>query len=343
MIPYWLIFLLPAMAVLMSPAKQRQIHLPPIMLFSAIAVFMIGFRFKVGGDWYNYLSMIYEFQYLSFEDALSISDAGYATLNWFMDQEGWGIYGVNLVCGAIFMAGLSVFALRTANPWLAILVAVPYLLVVVAMGYTRQAAALGFEFFALTALACNKYWKFYIYIICGALFHKTAIVLILLGLFSKQSLYSPLRIGLVLVIVYLSFHAFMADYYESLIKNYIQSQMQSSGAMIRVMMNVLPATIFLFLYRKWRKQLTVDSHWLYFALASLACIPMLEVASTAVDRMALYLAPLQLYVWAHLPQVMKSSRLHILIVFYHAAVLFVWLNYATHAVYWLPYQNVIFQ
>ena len=335
--------MMPAMAVLMSPAKQRQVSVSPIILFSVIAIFMIGFRFRVGGDWGSYLSMLFEFQYLSFENALSISDAGYAALNWFMYQAGWGIYGVNLVCGAIFMAGLSVFALRTANPWLAILVAVPYLLVVVAMGYTRQAAALGFELLALTALSQNKYWKFYIYIICGTFFHKTAIVLILLGIFSKQSLYSPLRIILALIITYLSFNAFMADYYESLIKNYIQSEMESTGAMIRVMMNALPAILFLFLYRKWHKQLTIDSHWLYFALMSLACIPMLEFTSTAVDRMALYLAPLQLYVWANLPLIMKSSRLNILIVFYHATILFVWLNYATHARYWIPYQSVIFQ
>ena len=27
----------------------------------------------------------------------------------------------------------------------------------------------------------------------------------------------------------------------------------------------------------------------------------------------------------------------------YAAVLFTWLNYATHAEYWLPYQNILFR
>ncbi|MCK5640815.1 MAG: EpsG family protein, partial [Gammaproteobacteria bacterium] len=273
----------------------------PIMLFIAIAVFMIGLRFQVGGDWVNYLRQFYILQYLSLEEVVTTSDAGYAALNWLMDQLGWGIYGVNFASGAIFMAGLSVFALRMSNPWMAILVSIPYLLVVVAMGYTRQSVALGFEFCALTALARSKYGQFYIYIICGTLFHKTAIVLSLLGIFSGRNRFSLLRISLGLIIVYLSFNAFLADYYESYVEHYIRAEMESSGALIRVLMNVLPATIFLLLYRKWSKQLTIDSHWLLFALASLACIPMLGVTSTAVDRMALYLAPLQLYVWSHLP------------------------------------------
>ena len=133
MIPYWILFLIPAIAVLISQNERRKVSMLPIMLFIAIAVFMIGLRFQVGGDWVNYLRQFYILQYLSLEEVVTTSDAGYAALNWLMDQLGWGIYGVNFASGAIFMAGLSVFALRMSNPWMAILVSIPYLLVVVAM------------------------------------------------------------------------------------------------------------------------------------------------------------------------------------------------------------------
>ncbi len=352
------------MAVIASTNSRQQVKTVPVLLFAFFAALMIGFRFHVGGDWNNYLRQFHILHYYSFEDALKIGhDAGYTTLSWIMNQIGWGIYGVNLVCGAIFMAGVTAFSLRLPNPWIGMVVAVPYLLVVVAMGYTRQAVALGFEFLALNALARKENWRFYAFIICGALFHKTAVVLILLGVFSGPNRFSLVRVSVGLVVAYLAMNAFMADYYDNLILNYVDAQMQSSGAMIRVMMNVLPAAIFFIIYRKWSSlavssehghantgrgkpsssAITLDAHWIPLAWACLACLPMLAIASTAVDRMALYLAPLQLYVWAHLPLVMNKSNLGMMIVFYHAAVLFVWLTFGAHAKYWLPYQSAIFQ
>ncbi|MBL4775802.1 MAG: EpsG family protein [Mariprofundus sp.] len=342
MIPYWILFLIPALAVMTATGHRQHKQIVPIFLFVSLASLMIGMRFEVGGDWGAYLRIFSSIKDLSSVDLLISTDMGYSALNSLMNQWGWGIYGVNLVCGFIFMAGLAAFSLRMPNPWIAIMVAVPYLLTVVAMGYTRQATALGFEFFALTALTRRKYWKFYMYIICGALFHKTAIVLMLLGLFSGSNRFSLRRICLGLIVIYLSMNAFIADYYEVLFKNYVDAQMQSSGALIRVMMNVLPATLLLLLYPKWRKRVDVNSVWILFALASLACLGLLTVASTAVDRMALYLAPLQLYVWSNMSLVIKASWLRGAIVLYHAAVLLVWLNYATHSKYWLPYQSIIF-
>ena len=59
--------------------------------------------------------------------------------------------------------------------------------------------------------------------------------------------------------------------------------------------------------------------------------------------MALYLLPLQLVVFAHLPDVLgrrggNNTGLTSLVLLLYGAVLFVWLNYATHAFAWLPYR-----
>jgi hypothetical protein len=70
------------------------------------------------------------------------------------------------------------------------------------------------------------------------------------------------------------------------------------------------------------------------------------LASTAVDRVALYLIPLQLFVFARLPDLARTTQTRtavvVGIVFYYAAVQYVWLNYATHAQYWTPYQFMPF-
>ena len=83
--------------------------------------------------------------------------------------------------------------------------------------------------------------------------------------------------------------------------------------------------------------------WTWMALLALLCVPLVSLASTAVDRVALYLIPLQLYVFARLPllaghNVRMRTALVLAVVGYYAVVQYVWLNHATHARYWLPYQ-----
>ena len=62
------------------------------------------------------------------------------------------------------------------------------------------------------------------------------------------------------------------------------------------------------------------------------------MTSTAVDRLSLYIIPLQMAVLARMPRALDSPILRVTIMLYSAAVLFVWLGFATHAQYWLPYR-----
>ena len=69
-------------------------------------------------------------------------------------------------------------------------------------------------------------------------------------------------------------------------------------------------------------------------------------SSTAVDRVALYWIPLQLFVWSRLPDAMghaasKSTGWVYAVVVYSATVHFVWLFFAIHAEDWLPYQSYL--
>ena len=66
------------------------------------------------------------------------------------------------------------------------------------------------------------------------------------------------------------------------------------------------------------------------------------MSSAATDRAALYLIPIQMYVFSNLHRLAKTrwGRTFIVdsVVVYYALVLYVWLNYAVHAKYWVPYQ-----
>jgi hypothetical protein len=77
-------------------------------------------------------------------------------------------------------------------------------------------------------------------------------------------------------------------------------------------------------------------------LAALLTTP----SSTAIDRLALYLLPLQVFVLARLPEALSSSKntkrqLLLAVIAYSAAVQFVWFNFGDHAEAWVPYKTFI--
>ncbi len=339
--PYWLMFLVPAWAVL-TPGRLKQGQAKVVWVVTGIAfALMMGLRHEVGGDWFNYLPLFRDTAGREFADVMTGSDPGYYGLNWLVAQLGGSIYHVNLACAAIMMWGTVVFCRDQPNPWLALLAAVPYMLVVVGMGYTRQAVALGFALLALTALANGRTRPFVIWIALGATFHKSAVLLLpIAALAASRNRF--VTAGLVGVTTLLLYYLLLADASEALWENYVEAQYQSEGGFIRVMMNVVPAVLLILFRTRLAPELQERKLWLWMALFALACLPLVGMASTAVDRVALYLIPIQLFVFARVPRLANSvsvrTPLVLGVVAYYAAVLFVWLNYAAHSQYWVPYQ-----
>lgn len=340
MIPFWLMFLIPAWGALVPrrlPAAQARLMWFVVGLLFAV---LMGFRHEVGGDWFVYLPMFVDAGDSSLAEAVAKGDPGYSALNWLFAHIGGTVYWVNFVCAVVLMTGTVVFCRRQPNPWLALLVAVPYMLIVVGMGYTRQAGALGFALLGLAALGQARVRAFVVWVVIGALFHKSAVLLLpVAGLASSRN--RVLTFVLVLVTTLLTYYLLLADAAERLWINYVQADLQSEGGPVRVMMNAVPALLLLVLRRRLVPDEAERRLWCWIAVFALACVPLVGLASTAVDRVALYLIPLQLFVFARLPRLAPTPRartpLVLGIVAYYAAVQFVWLNFATHAAYWAPY------
>lgn len=346
MVTYWLMFLAVALPALSVSSNRRSSNWMPWILLGFCLVMLIGFRDQVGGDWNNYLRRFDKLSSGTLEQALARGDPAYAYLTWLMGSWGWEIYGVNLVCAILFTSGLIVFCRQQIYPWLAIAVAVPYLIVVVGMGYTRQAVAVGLFFFALAYLDRGQFKHYIFFILFAALFHKTAVLMIPFGVFlyGKGIMFRLLAVMLVFVGAW---YGLLADEQEHLWKNYVEVQMQSEGAKIRVLMNLVPSLFLLFYWKRWKQSFPNPMLWLWMALASIACFFLVGLASTAVDRMALYLIPIQVAVFSRLPYLARRQvspgTMTTGIILGYTLVLFVWLNYATHARYWVPYHNIIFQ
>jgi len=350
--PYWILYSIPSLLVLYALARRIELTLLFWIFIALFYAFFIGFRYEVGGDWFTYLDHYDRTIGMTLVEGLASGrDLGYAFINWLMAKWGLGVYGVNLVCGAIFVTGLIMYCRQQLNPLLAFAVAVPYLIVVVAMGYTRQGVALGLLFWAIAYLDQGKLWQYVALIAVGALFHKSVLIMLPLGVF----LYGKGRVikaGTVLLALYGLWDLLLVESQEALWRNYVDAQMISQGAKIRVFMNVAPSLLLLIYWKMWKQDFPNPWFWLMIAGASVISLGLVDYASTAVDRIALYFSPIQLAVYSRLPYLpllpghgrqLDPSIPIVAIVLAYAAVLFVWLNYATHAKYWLPYQNIIFQ
>jgi hypothetical protein len=353
--PYWLMFIPPALAALAnSRLSSDQIggslrfNLKRGWWLVSVLTLLIGFRYQVGGDWGNYIRNLQSLARRSLTETLTASDPGYRLLEFLSVYNDWGIYGVNLIGAAFFSFGLVVFCCNLPRPWLALTVAMPYMVTVVAMGYTRQGIAIGLAMLGLVALGRHSVRKFVFWVLLGFTFHKSAILLLPIAALAatRKRLWTAVWVA---VIVAGAYSQFLAESVDVLYQNYVEDEYQSQGALIRLSMNAVPAVILLRWRRNFEMSLAQMRLWTWFALISLALLAAYFVtpASTALDRIALYMLPLQLAVFAYVPEVFGGRRTRnqlfvAAVVGYYALVLFVWLNFATHARYWVPYKNWLF-
>ncbi|MCI5120350.1 MAG: EpsG family protein [Candidatus Electrothrix sp. AUS4] len=341
--PYWLMYSIPALVALSNSSRERS--WPPWILLGVVFTICIGFRYHVGGDWNNYLPYYEREIGRAFTDPIS-GDPGYALLNRLMAQLDWKIYGVNLVCGLLFSTGLIFFCRGLYRSWLGFAVAVPYLIIVVAMGYARQGVALGLIFWGLAYLEKGRFLHYVFFVAVAASFHKTAIIMAPLGLFLYRQgwFFRLVAVGL---LTFGLWNAFVEQDTGRMWNVYVEQQMHSQGAVIRVAMNAVAAVFLLRYWKLWRRMYPNSLLWLWMAYGAIACIFVVGFASTAVDRMALYLTPLQVVVFSRLPFLAQKKydpeTMTIWILFGYGTVLFVWLNFAIHARYWLPYRNILFE
>jgi hypothetical protein len=365
MLPYWILFLAFAAGALPTrlagPARLatadaaavqgggqavRQRTNPLFIAATVFAALLIGFRYEVGGDWDQYLS-IYEL--LSDYDLWSSliyngSDPGYSLINWLSASAGFKIWAVNLACGAIFIYGVARFARCQPNPWLAVVVAVPYLIIGVGMGYTRQAVAIGLAMAGLAALFNGSFRKFMMWTVAAALFHRTAVVMIpIVALSFTRNRLQTIAVGA--VGSFMGYYFLLRPALERYSHGYIEQEYEAQGAIIRLAMNLIPAVVFLLFSKRFALDPAQRNIWRNFSFIALAAFGayFLTQSSVVLDRLALYVIPLQLFVFSRLPAIFgkngrQSGTILLLILLYSAGVQFVWLNFANHARYWVPYR-----
>ncbi len=340
--------LIPALFALHPARVDISVRTLLFLLIGIIFILLIGLRHEVGGDWDRYIS-IYAYHKgidLDFSKFTS-GDYAYETISWFSLNYLDGVYSTNLICAIIFMIGLIRFCRTLPLPWIALFVSVQFLIIVVSMGYTRQSAAMGLLLWALVDLRRGKTMLFYMYIILGALFHKTLVVMLPIGY-----LYSVNRFDILGVIAFSSSllivaYALLMERMQNMYYYYIEIEFHhSGGALIRVFMSFVAAMIFFIFRDKFKKKFHDEKLWFMFSLMSIVLLPASYFYSTFSDRVAIYFLPLQLVILSRIPVLIESTYNRTIFVtstiIVYTSAMFVWLTFGNHSNKWLPYQNILF-
>jgi len=212
------------------------------------------------------------------------------------------------------------------------------------MGYTRQSVAIGLFFAGLALLKKGRIPSYVLLIVAAGTFHVSAFLLLLLVIFpliaGRNWKTTGIVAGLVCLIAVLTLPNLISQ-----ISGYVGGHHTSRGAVVRGLMTALPALILLLTPRLWAvRDLTI---WRPISVFGLLLVPAVFFASTLVDRLGLYLLPLQVFVWGTLPSLNVAKviqRIAPLAIFaYSGLVLWVWLNFGLNTRCWIPYDCVLFQ
>ena len=352
MIPYFLLYFFLALKSLEETSLKNIFKKSSQQILIVFFSIFIGLRVEVGCDWYQYIrlfdtiksSLAEAFDVLKLEPTFIFLNSMFGPL-----QNGYIL--VNFVCGIIFSYCLIKFCATLPRPWLALCTAYPNLILVVSMGYTRQSVAIALALLAFVALENGKFYRSILLIIFGSTFHRVGLFYLfapLLYTFQIGSQFNKsIRILLTIPIGYIFVDQLIIKQISSYQFSYLELNATSSGAYVRVILLLIPSIIFLGYLNKFKLSKIYKSIFFVMAIISFVALILLltSFSSTAVDRIALNLLPIQLVVASYLPDTgilkINKSIWKIFMILSILPIMSVWLIYAVHSYCWIPYKNIL--
>jgi hypothetical protein len=312
------------------------------LLLILSGMLFIGLRYEVGGDWLNYAHSYDRLSSIPYQEWLNISrfDPGFLAIILICSSLNTGIIGVNLLSGLIVMSCLVFFARQQPIPWMVIVIAIPFFIIGINMGTVRQGLALSIILVALTYVDKNIL-KYCLWVFVAMMFHKTAFLMMGLAFFKIKNQYA--LYGLLIFVGMIAAVGSQLDAVKILFLAYvIDPDYQSDGALIRVLVSLLPFFGSLLFYKKISAE--HEDYWVYLIIG-LGAVVLLFLSfslSTFVDRLGYYTIPLQLALWPRIiaaqEQPLLRSYFTISIIIGYLGMLYVWLVFANHSWAWLPYK-----
>jgi len=172
----------------------------------------------------------------------------------------------------------------------------------------------------------------------AGVFHKSAFILLPLGIFATENR-TQIHYAAVIASACVGIYVIFAQEAAGYVENYVESSRYSStGALVRLSMSAVAGILLVCFHRQFRDNNTERWIWGTFAMTTLVAIGLSQLSTTAADRLGIYLIPIQMFVCGRINRLSRNSAIPVAAVICYALALTVWLNFATHADAWVPYQ-----
>ena len=307
MIPYLFLISIPLLTIPFNYLSFNKYNKTSFIYLSLFLFLFIGFRYQTGGDWFVYLSNFkYYGENFSFDHR---SDLGYEFLSYFVYQLTGNFYILNIIIAFINCYSLYFFIRTLKNPILSFYISLPIIVLILYMGFVRQGIAFSFLLLALANINKKNLNYYYLFILLGILFHKSLIFFLIIGIIYDERKFIKLITSLlILSILFIFSKDFIGLYttYIGALKGVYYDE--SSGATIRIIMNLIPALFLLF----FRKRL-YDNHetkriYIFLSITLIFMFIFKDFAITFVDRLNYYFVIIPLYVFGNI-QLFNSKNL----------------------------------
>ena len=319
-------------------------------LYLFIILILIGFRYRVGGDWITYHNLYIHYSQSSIEQIIPFQKEWlFPISNWLFSKINsfLGYYLVNLFSGFIFLYGIYFFCKKYfSNPYLCFLIYF-FPIIYIGLGNTRQSLVLGIIFLILANLKNYSSIKKIIYLGIACAFHSTAIITLPLIFFSKTKLKITLsflfiifivllilRIDLVLVdIIYGYLHFFKPQFNSS------------SGIYFKNFLTFISLILFLVFFKNFKKD-ELFYLFLFFFIMAISLLILGFFYSTVGDRLLYYTLPFNLLVINKFINSILIKELRILSIIslgvYNLLLLLVWFMFGNSSVAWSKFLLIVY-
>ncbi len=357
MVPYLSLYLI---TVALYPFyNYMNDNLKKITIGSLFIFFLLilGLRFEVGGDWFNFLANYEQLDSGIWNDNIyfQASEPIYDIVLKLSRTFDLSLAGLNIVLSFLLLSSIFLISFQFNNPLLAIIIAIPYILVVFGMGYINQSTAFAFIIFGIFYFLRNEQIKSLVFVLISIGFHYSAIVFlpiyIIKYISGKKINLSFLQIIIILLSLLFFFIVllFFFDQYYGIYKYYLNPNLYTShGAYIRLIINALVFILFFLFYSD--LNLSIEEKIIYFYTFTIfiICFTLLVFqSSTGADRLNLYVLFIQIFLLPKIIELkiinnLKAITSTIVIIIYGFMLVF-WLEFANHKNAWVPYQMFFFE
>lgn len=349
MLPYLLPYLLTAFCA--WSFKSRKDSVGAAVFFSAFLVFFAGTRVNVGCDYTGYLSRFDSFYInVDWEYLLSLKEAGFHALNYWLIQEGFSYSILILICSFFFVGCILRFSMLHERPLTVLALCFPIVIIQLGMSGLRQALAVGFVGLAMVAFVQMRRVSVIGWILLASQFHTSAVIFLPLGFMVGRNV-SVVKIAAALVVLGPFAGWFLGDRAEVYVSRYVDQiygENSSSGAWVRYFFVLVPFVLF----ERQKRLIEIYSPRLFpllrlFSLVTFSLAVVGAFSSVALHRLVYYVMPISILAVACLCQAepnrkRRNDRYTAAFCAYFAYMIF-WFTFSSHSSScYVPYNSWLF-